>query len=77
MKGFVLCEDVPDRLRQLPGEVDARHLGSALTTEAQLHALVSLHVAGIAGSVCGRLDERPTQVGGPVLRERAAPVLAA
>ena len=75
MEGFVLREDVPDRLGQLASEVDPGDLGAALAPEALLRALVSLHVANIASGVGGGFDECPAQVLGAVLRERAAPVL--
>src|ERR1035437_2570671 len=76
MEGFVLREDVPDGLGQLTGEVDPGDLGTALATEALLGPLVSLQVANIAGGMGRGFDERPAQVLGAVLRQRATPVLA-
>ena len=75
MEWFVLREDVPDGLGQLASEVDARHLRPALATQALLGPLISVQVANISGSVGGGFDERPAQVLGAVLRQRAAAVL--
>ena len=64
MEGFVLREDVPDRLGQLASEVDPGDLGAALAPEALLRALVSLEVARISCSVGGGFDQR-VGVGNP------------
>jgi len=45
MERLILREDVPDRLCQLAGEINARHLGAALAAEALLRALVSLAIS--------------------------------
>ncbi|HEY5275681.1 MAG TPA: hypothetical protein VIK38_03945, partial [Coriobacteriia bacterium] len=55
MEGFVLREDVPDRLGQLASEVDPGDLGAALAPEALLRALVSLQVARVSCSVGGEV----------------------
>src|ERR687897_1629853 len=68
---------VPDRVRQPAGDVDLGDLGAALLAEPALGALVALRVGGVAQRVHRRLQQRPAQIGGPVLGERAAAVLLA
>jgi hypothetical protein len=75
VEGFVLREDVPDGLGQLASEVDPGDLGAALAPQALLGPLVSLQVASIAGGVGRGFDQRPAQILGAVLRQRATPVL--
>src|ERR1017187_1052831 len=68
-KRFILGEDVPDRFGELAGEVDPGDLRAALPAEASLHPLVSFAIAGVAGRVGGRFDQRPAEVLRPVLRQ--------
>ena len=66
-KGLVAGQHVPDRLGELPGELDLRDLWAALTTEAFLGALVALSVEGVVARVQRGLEQRPAQILGPVL----------
>ena len=45
---LVAGEHVPDRHRQLSGDVDLGHLGPALAAQSALIALVALGVGGVA-----------------------------
>jgi hypothetical protein len=72
-EGLVAGEHVPDRLGESAGEVDLGDLGSPLSADACLRALVAVAVDGMGAGVGGGLDQRPAQVAGPVLGERAAP----
>ena len=58
--------------------IDLGHrLGAALLAEPLLGALVALGVGGVAKRVHGRLEQRPAQVGRPVLGQRPAAVAIA
>src|ERR1035437_7996168 len=59
---FVLGEDVPDRLRELAGEIDPSDLGPTLPPEALLGALVPLSIMGVASRMGRGLDQCPAQV---------------
>ena len=76
-KGTVGGEHVPDRLGESAGEVDLGDLGAALLAEPGAGALVAVAVGGVMRGVAGRLDQRPAQVTGAVLGERAAAVALA
>jgi hypothetical protein len=52
LEGLVSAEHVPDRDRQLAGDVDLGHLGAALFAELALVSLVALGVGGMAQRVC-------------------------
>src|SRR5215207_6229659 len=67
-------EHVPDRFGEPAGEVDLRDLGAALFTDARFHVLVALAVGGVGAGMGGGLDQRPAEVAGSVLGERAAAV---
>jgi len=75
MEGFVLGQDVPDRLGQLAGEIDPGDLGAALASEPLLRVLIALPIVGVASRMGGGFDQGPTQVLGPVLRQGPAAVL--
>ena len=65
---------MPDRHRQLAGDVDLGDLGAALAAEPALVSLVALCVGRVAERVHGRLEQRPAQVAGPLLGKRPPPV---
>jgi hypothetical protein len=71
---LVAGEHVPDRLGELAGEVDLGDPGAALLAEPGLRSLVTLAIEGMGAGVDGGLDERPAQVLGALLGERAAAV---
>src|SRR5918995_2553509 len=76
-EGLVAAEHVPDRLGQPAGEIDLRDLGAALLADPRLCLLIAVAVDGRGAGVGGGLDERPAQVPGSLLRERAAQVALA
>jgi len=61
-------------VREAARELDLGDPGAALAPEPALGALVALAVERVAAGAEGRLDERPAQVAGAVLGERAAAV---
>ena len=71
---LVAGKHVPDRVCEPAGDVDLGDPRPALFAEPLLVALVALSVGGVAERVRDRLDQRPAQVAGPVLCQRAAPV---
>src|SRR6266498_4659140 len=73
-EGAVVGEHVPDGLGESAGEVDLGDLGAALLAKAELRPLVSVAVGGVVAGMAGRFDQRPAQVAGAVLAERAAPI---
>src|SRR5215208_4415344 len=74
---LVAGKHVPDRVGEPAGDVDLGDLGAALLAEPALVALVALRVGGVLERVHGRLEQRPAQVGGAVLGQRAAAILVA
>ena len=73
-KRLVGGQHVPDRFGEATADLDGGDLGASLAAVTLAHALPDRCVAGIAGGgVCG-FDERPAQVVGTVLAQRAAPV---
>src|SRR5512132_2716292 len=66
-EGLVGGEHVPDRLGQLPAEVDLADLGSALAAEPALGVLVALLVERVLAGVHRRLEEPPAQIARAVL----------
>src|ERR671911_1451531 len=64
---LVAGEHVPDRVREPAGDVDLGDLGAALLAEPALRALVARRVDGVAEGLHRRLDQRPAQIGRPVL----------
>jgi hypothetical protein len=74
---LVAGKHVPDRVREPAGDVDLSDLGAALLAEPLLGALVALGVGGVAKRMHRRLEQRPAQVGRPVLGQRPAAVLVA
>src|SRR5215216_4362997 len=74
---LVAGEHVPDRVGEPAGDVDLGDLGPALLAEPALVALVALPVGGVLERVHRRLEQRPAQVGGTVLCQRAAAILVA
>ena len=76
-EGFVLHEFVPDRFRQLAGQVDPSDLGAALTAEPTLRPLAAFLVVGMSSRVDGGFDERPALVLGAILRQWPTNVAAA
>src|SRR5215208_4695681 len=74
---LVARKHVPDRVAEPAGDVDLGDLGAALLAEPALVALVALSVGGVLERVHGRLEQRPAQVGGAVLGQRAAAILVA
>ena len=75
MEGFVLGQDVPDRLGQLSSEIDPGDLRAALPTEACLRPLIALPIVGVASGMGRGFDQGPAQVLGPVLGQGPTPVL--
>src|SRR3954468_9968916 len=73
-EGLVAGEHVPDGLGEPAGEVDLGDLGAALAAEPALGVLVALGVVGVLAGVQGGLEQRPAQVLGAVLGDRAAGV---
>src|SRR6266545_231385 len=73
-EGLVSREHVPDRVGEPAGDVDLGDLGAALLAEPALVSLVALSVGGVLEGVHGRLEQRPAQIAGPVLAERAAAI---
>ena len=71
---LVAGKHVPDRMGEPAGDVDLGDLRAALLAEPLLGALVALSVGGMAKRVHGRLEQRPAQVGRPVLAQRTAAV---
>ena len=65
---------MPDRLGELAGQLDLGDLGSALATQPALGVLVALGVVGVLARVQRGLEQRPAQVLGAVLGDRAAAV---
>src|ERR671911_3138016 len=76
-EGLVAGQHAPDRVREAAGDVDLGDLGAALLAEPPLGALVALGVGGVAKRVHRRLEQRPAQIGRPVLGQGAAPVALA
>src|SRR5215208_6424402 len=72
---LVARQHVPDRVGEPAGDVDLGDLGAALLAEPALVALVALRVGGVLERVHGRLEQRPAQVAGAVLGQRAAAIL--
>jgi hypothetical protein len=68
---------VPDRLGEAAREVDLGDLGAALAAESALGVLVALGVVGVLAGVQRGFEQRPAQVLGAVLGDRAAGVDAA
>src|SRR4029077_14036948 len=66
---------VPDRVGESAGEVDLGDLGTPLLAETLLVSLVARRVGGVIPRVHRRLEQRPAQIGRPVLGHRAAAVL--
>src|SRR5215207_9336308 len=64
---LIASEHVPDRVGEPAGDVDLGDFGTALLAEPPLVPLVALGVGGVLERVHRRLDQRPAQVGGPVL----------
>jgi hypothetical protein len=73
----VVGEHLPDGLGEAAGEVDLGDLGAALLAEAELRSFVAVAVGGVVAGVARGFDQRPAQVAGPVLAERAAAVALA
>src|SRR5215218_1840459 len=73
-KGLVAGEHVPDRLGQPARELDLGDLGAALLAESRLRALVARAVERVLAGLRRGLDQRPAQVLGPLLDERAAAI---
>jgi hypothetical protein len=71
---LVAGEHVPDRFGELAGEVDLRDLRAALLAEAFLGALIALLVDREVAGIQRGFEQRPAQVPGAVLRDRAAAV---
>ena len=67
-------EHVPDRGRQLAGELDPGDLAAPLLAEPARGALVAARVARMAGGMGGRLDQRPAQVLRASLGQRSAAI---
>src|SRR5512133_2902624 len=76
-KWLLTGEHVPDGLGELAGDLHPGDPGAPLLAEPLLGALVVVAVAGVAGGVDGRLDQRPAQVRWAVLGQPAALVAAA
>src|SRR6266545_7581490 len=74
---LVAGEHVPDGLGELAGDLNPGDLGAALLAQPAPGRLVVVAVAGVAGGVGGRLDQRPPKVFGAVLGQRAAMVAVA
>jgi hypothetical protein len=74
---LVAREHVPDRVGEPAGDVDLGDLGPALFAEPALVALVALRLGGVLERVHCGLEQRPAQVGGTVLGQRAAAILVA
>src|SRR6266550_7314120 len=73
-EGLVVGEHVPDRLGQSASEVDLGDLGAALAAQAALGVLVAVAVVGVFAGVQSGFEQRPAQVLGAVLADRAARV---
>src|SRR6266540_2525917 len=73
-EGLVSGEHVPDRFGEFAGQLDLSDLGAALAAEAALGVLVALGVVGVLAGVQRGLEQRPAQVLGAVLGDRAAAV---
>ena len=73
-KGLVAAEHVPDRLGQFAPDLDGGDFAAAFAAMAGELASEHWLIAGLAQRRVRGLDERPAQVGRPVLTERAAPV---
>ena len=74
---LIASEHVPDCVGEPAGDVDLGDLGAALLAEPALVALVALGVGGVLERVHRGLEQRPPQVRGAVLGQRAAAVLVA
>src|SRR5262249_21414605 len=73
-KGLVAGEHPPDRFGETPCDLDGGEGGAAPAAVPVAHALDDWLVVGGASGGVGRLDQRPAEVVGAVLGERAAPV---
>jgi hypothetical protein len=73
---LIASEHVPDGFGETARDVDTRNLAAALLAEPLLGGFVMVVERGMALGVHRRLDERPAQVGGSILLQRAASVLA-
>jgi hypothetical protein len=69
---LVSGQHLPDRVREPAGDVDLGDLGPALPAEPPLCALVTRRVCGMPKRVHRRLQQRPAQVGRPVLAQGPA-----
>ncbi len=74
LKRLVAGEHVPDRLRQLAGELDLRDFRAALATQPTLGGLIALLIERVRGRRDRCFHQPPAQISGAVLRERAAAV---
>src|SRR5687768_3114277 len=68
-EALVAGKHVPDRVGESAGDVYLGDLRPALLAEPRLVALVALGVGRVPQRVHRRLDQRPAQVAGPVLRQ--------
>src|SRR4029450_3807774 len=73
-EGLVAREHVPDRVGEPAGDLDLGDLGAALLPQAALGALVALGVGRVLEGVHGRLEQRPAQVGRPMLAQGPAAI---
>src|SRR6478736_455467 len=74
VEGLVVGEHVPDGGGESTSDVDLGDLGAALTTEPALGVLVAVAIGAVAQRVHGRFEQRPAQVFGAGLGQRAAAV---
>jgi DNA-binding CsgD family transcriptional regulator len=74
---LVVGEHVPDRFGEAAADLDRGDLGAALAAVAVAHPLDDRPVVGVAAGGMGGFDQRPAQVVGAVLSERAAAVALA
>src|SRR5919204_2441256 len=73
-KGTLVGEHVPDRLAEAAADLDRGDFRAALFAVAVAHPLHDRAVARVTGGGVRGLDQRPAQVLGAVLAQRAAPV---
>src|SRR3954454_5688974 len=70
-EGLGAGEHVPDRYGEPAGDIDLGDFGAALAAKAFLGALVAVVVGGVAAGGRRGFHQRPAQVLGPVLGQRA------
>jgi hypothetical protein len=71
---LVAGEHVPDRVGEAAGEVDLGDLAASLFAEPAFRSLVAVAVERVLTGVSCRFDQRPAEVAGTVLGERATTV---